>query len=130
MHVLWSLMVGSALGALAYLLASRTDSGGLVANALLGSVGALLADAVVRTPGVYQRGGPTAGIVAPVLGAVVFLGCHLAARRRAEGRRTERHTERHTERRSGRQPAASVTAVERRQSPSERDRSSSTSRGA
>jgi uncharacterized membrane protein YeaQ/YmgE (transglycosylase-associated protein family) len=118
MHVLWSLMVGSALGALTNLLAPRRASGGVVATALLGSVGALLADALVRTPGVYQRGGAAAGILAPVLGALVLLGCHLAARRRTEGRRSVR-------RRSD-----SFTAVERGRPPSERKRSSSISRGA
>ena len=82
MHLLWSLIVGTVLGAAARLLARGKDPGGIIPDALLGIVGALLAGALIRTPGIYRPGSSGPGIYAPVMGALVLLVSSHATRRR------------------------------------------------
>jgi uncharacterized membrane protein YeaQ/YmgE (transglycosylase-associated protein family) len=89
MHLFWPFVVGIVIGLGAGGLAPDKVDGDLAATALLGIVGALLADALARTPGLFHPGDSLPGIIGPVLGAVVALAGHHVVLRRTR-RRTER----------------------------------------
>jgi uncharacterized membrane protein YeaQ/YmgE (transglycosylase-associated protein family) len=73
MHILWMLIVGLIVGALAKLLMPGRDPGGVIVTMLLGVAGSLLAGVVGRSLGWYQRGGSGPGIIASVIGAMILL---------------------------------------------------------
>jgi uncharacterized membrane protein YeaQ/YmgE (transglycosylase-associated protein family) len=77
MHILWSLIVGLIVGAVAKLLMPGKDPGGVVITMLLGIAGSLVANFVGRAFGWYHAGGG-AGIIASVIGAMVLLGIYRA----------------------------------------------------
>ena len=81
MSILYVLIVGLVVGALAKLLMPGRDPGGIVVTAMLGVAGAMLAFFIGRATGWYSAsGGP--GIIASVIGAVLILaGYRLVARR-------------------------------------------------
>jgi uncharacterized membrane protein YeaQ/YmgE (transglycosylase-associated protein family) len=83
MHVLWALIVGLVVGALAKLFMPGKDPGGLVVTMLLGVAGSLVAGFVGRSLGWYSGNGG-AGIIASIIGAMVLLGIY----RLVIGRRT------------------------------------------
>jgi uncharacterized membrane protein YeaQ/YmgE (transglycosylase-associated protein family) len=84
MHIIWSLIVGLFVGAVAKLLMPGKDPGGILVTMLLGIVGSLVAGFLGRTLGVYQAGDAGPGIIASILGAVLLLGLYrLVFRRRA-----------------------------------------------
>jgi uncharacterized membrane protein YeaQ/YmgE (transglycosylase-associated protein family) len=70
--VLWALIVGLVVGAVAKLLMPGRDPGGFIVTMLLGVAGAMVATFVRRALGWY-RAGQGAGFVASVLGAVLLL---------------------------------------------------------
>ncbi len=82
MGLLWSLIVGLIVGALAKLAMPGKDPGGIIVTMLLGVAGAFVAGFLGRTAGWYRPDqGP--GILASVLGAMILLGIYrLATRRR------------------------------------------------
>ena len=72
MHVLWTLIVGLVVGALAKLLMPGRDPGGIIVTMLLGVAGAFIAGFLGRATHLYNpSGGP--GIIASVLGAMLLL---------------------------------------------------------
>jgi uncharacterized membrane protein YeaQ/YmgE (transglycosylase-associated protein family) len=82
MHLLWSLIIGLVVGAVAKLLMPGKDPGGIVVTTLLGVAGALLANFLGRALHIYS-GGTAPGIIASVIGAMVLLGIYrLVIRRR------------------------------------------------
>ena len=72
MHILWTLIVGLVVGALAKLFLPGKDPGGFIVTALLGVGGAFLAGYVGAATHLY-RPGQTAGVIASILGAMALL---------------------------------------------------------
>lgn len=70
--MLWTLIVGLIVGAIAKMLMPGNDPGGFIITMLLGVAGAFLAHFIGANLGWYQEGDP-AGFVASVVGAVMLL---------------------------------------------------------
>ncbi len=71
-NILWTLLIGLVVGAIAKLLMPGKDPGGCIVTILLGVGGALLAGFLGRQLHWYADN-QTAGFLASVLGAVVIL---------------------------------------------------------
>ena len=83
MHILWSLIVGLIVGALAKLFMPGKDPGGVIITMLLGIAGSLVAGFIGRALGWYHSGTSGPGIIASIIGAMVLLGIYrLLLRRR------------------------------------------------
>ena len=82
MHILWMLIIGLVIGALAKLIMPGKDPGGIIITMLLGVAGSLIAGAIGRAAGWYAPGQP-AGFIASVIGAIILLAIY----RLAVGRR-------------------------------------------
>jgi uncharacterized membrane protein YeaQ/YmgE (transglycosylase-associated protein family) len=82
MHILWMLIIGLVIGAIAKLIMPGKDPGGIIVTMLLGVAGALIAGFLGRAIGWYQEGEP-AGFIASVLGAILVLAIYrmIVARR-------------------------------------------------
>lgn len=81
MHILWTLLVGLAVGVVAKLLMPGKDPGGIIVTMLLGVAGAFVAYFVGRALGLYQGHGQGAGVIASILGAMLILGVYRLATR-------------------------------------------------
>ena len=82
MSIIWMLVVGLVVGAIAKLLMPGRDPGGMIVTMLLGVAGALVAGFLGRSLGWYREGQP-AGILASIIGAILLLALYrLFARRR------------------------------------------------
>ena len=75
MHVLWMIVVGLIVGALAKLIMPGNDPGGIIVTILLGIAGSLVAGWLGRVIGWYQPGQP-AGFFASVIGAIIILAIY------------------------------------------------------
>lgn len=75
--MIWTLIVGLIVGAIAKLLMPGKDPGGFIITMLLGVAGAFLASFVGQTMGLYGEGEP-AGFIAAVVGSVVLLAIYRA----------------------------------------------------
>ena len=82
MHILWMLIIGLVIGAIAKLIMPGKDPGGIIVTMLIGVAGALIAGFLGRAVGWYHEGEP-AGFIASVLGAILLLAMYrtLIARR-------------------------------------------------
>ncbi len=72
MDLLWTLIVGLIVGALAKFLMPGKDPGGIFITIILGIVGAILAKFLGQALGLYAEGEP-AGIIGSVVGAILVL---------------------------------------------------------
>jgi uncharacterized membrane protein YeaQ/YmgE (transglycosylase-associated protein family) len=82
MAILWTLIIGLVVGAIAKLLMPGDDPGGFIITMLLGIAGAFVAKYVGQAMGFYQAD-EAAGFIASVIGAIVLLALYrLVARRR------------------------------------------------
>lgn len=82
MHLLWTLVIGLVVGAVAKLLMPGKDPGGIIVTMLLGIAGSLLANFLGRALHIYSAG-TAPGVIASVIGAMVLLGIYrLVIRRR------------------------------------------------
>ena len=70
--MLWALIIGLIVGAVAKLLMPGKDPGGFIVTMLIGVAGSLLATFLGRMLGWY-RVGESAGFIMSVLGAVLLL---------------------------------------------------------
>jgi uncharacterized membrane protein YeaQ/YmgE (transglycosylase-associated protein family) len=70
--ILWTLIIGLVIGAIAKLLMPGRDPGGCIITMLLGVAGAFVAGYLGRVLGWYQPGQP-AGFIASVIGAMLLL---------------------------------------------------------
>lgn len=82
MPILWMLIIGLIIGALAKLIMPGRDPGGIFVTMLIGIAGALLAGFLGRALGWYGEA-EDAGFIASVIGAVILLALYrLVAGRR------------------------------------------------
>jgi uncharacterized membrane protein YeaQ/YmgE (transglycosylase-associated protein family) len=73
MGILWTLIIGLVVGAIAKLLMPGRDPGGFFITMLLGVAGALLAGFIGRALGWYSDPGQGPGIIASIIGAMLLL---------------------------------------------------------
>ena len=73
MGILWTLIIGLVVGAIAKLIMPGRDPGGVIVTMLIGVAGALLAGFLGRALGWYADPGQGPGIIASVIGAIVLL---------------------------------------------------------
>jgi len=83
MHILWMLIIGLVIGALAKLVMPGKDPGGVIITMVIGVVGSLIAGFLGRSMGWYAQG-EGAGFIASIIGAVILLAGYrmIAGRRR------------------------------------------------
>jgi uncharacterized membrane protein YeaQ/YmgE (transglycosylase-associated protein family) len=72
LSILWTLVVGLVVGAIAKLLMPGKDPGGIIVTMLIGVAGAFLAGFIGQGLGWYETG-EAAGIIASILGAMLLL---------------------------------------------------------
>lgn len=72
MTILWTLLIGLIVGAVAKLLMPGKDPGGFIITVILGIAGSLTANFIGNAIGLYARG-EAAGFIASVLGAMLLL---------------------------------------------------------
>ena len=83
MHIIWALIIGLVVGAIAKLLMPGRDPGGMLITMLLGVAGSVVAGFLGRSLGLYRSGDVAPGIIASVIGAMILLAVYrLVARRR------------------------------------------------
>lgn len=75
--MIWTLIVGLIVGAIAKFLMPGKDPGGIFITMLLGVAGAFVANMIGSSMGYYRADEP-AGFVASVIGAVILLGIYRA----------------------------------------------------
>jgi uncharacterized membrane protein YeaQ/YmgE (transglycosylase-associated protein family) len=80
--LLWELLIGLVVGAVAKLLMPGKDGGGIWITMALGIAGSLLATYLGRFLGWYQDG-QAAGFIMSVLGAIVVLFIYKLIRKKA-----------------------------------------------
>jgi uncharacterized membrane protein YeaQ/YmgE (transglycosylase-associated protein family) len=75
MHLLWMIVVGLIIGAIAKLLMPGPDPGGIIITILLGIGGSVVAGILGRAAGWYAEGEPV-GFIASVIGAIILLAIY------------------------------------------------------
>jgi uncharacterized membrane protein YeaQ/YmgE (transglycosylase-associated protein family) len=83
MQLIWTLIIGLVIGALAKLIMPGKDPGGIIITILLGIAGSFLGGFLGRLLGLYQPNQP-AGFIMSLVGALILLGIY----RLIVGRRT------------------------------------------
>jgi uncharacterized membrane protein YeaQ/YmgE (transglycosylase-associated protein family) len=73
MGILWTLIIGLVVGAIAKFLMPGKDPGGFIVTMLIGVAGALLAGFLGRAMGWYANPGEGPGIIASIIGALLLL---------------------------------------------------------
>jgi uncharacterized membrane protein YeaQ/YmgE (transglycosylase-associated protein family) len=73
MEILWTLIIGLVVGAIAKLLMPGRDPGGIIITMLLGVAGAFVAGFLGRALGWYDSVGEGPGIIASIIGAMLLL---------------------------------------------------------
>jgi uncharacterized membrane protein YeaQ/YmgE (transglycosylase-associated protein family) len=81
MNVIWTLIVGVVVGALAKLIMPGKDPGGFWITMLLGIAGAFVGTFLGRALGLYADG-QSAGFIASIIGAIVLLAIYRMFTRR------------------------------------------------
>jgi uncharacterized membrane protein YeaQ/YmgE (transglycosylase-associated protein family) len=83
MHIIWILLIGLIVGALAKLVMPGRDPGGAIVTILIGIAGSFIANYIGRAAGWYAPN-ESAGFIASIIGAVILLaGYRLITGRRA-----------------------------------------------
>jgi uncharacterized membrane protein YeaQ/YmgE (transglycosylase-associated protein family) len=81
LDLIWIILIGAVVGALAKFILPGADPGGVVVTALLGMAGALVATFLGRAVGLYGPG-QGAGFLASIVGAILVLLLYRAVRKR------------------------------------------------
>lgn len=79
MGLLWTIVIGFIVGALAKLIMPGKDPGGLIITILLGIGGAVVASYLGQMAGLYAPG-QAAGFIGSVVGAMILLGLYRVIR--------------------------------------------------
>ena len=74
-HLLWTLIIGLVVGALAKLIMPGKDPGGILITIVIGIVGSFLGGYLGRLLGLYQPNQP-AGFFMSLIGALILLGIY------------------------------------------------------
>ena len=82
MDILWTLLIGLLVGAVAKFLMPGKDPGGWLVTMILGIVGSFVGTFLGRLLGLYEPGA-TAGFIVSVLGAMLVLFVYHLVRGRA-----------------------------------------------
>jgi uncharacterized membrane protein YeaQ/YmgE (transglycosylase-associated protein family) len=80
LELIWIIIIGGVVGALAKFLMPGPDPGGLFVTIILGIAGAVVATLLGRTIGLYEAG-QGAGFVASIIGAILVLFAYRQFRR-------------------------------------------------
>lgn len=72
MHILWMLIIGLVIGALAKAIMPGKDPGGILITMLIGVAGSLIAGFLGRSMGWYSQG-EAAGFIASIVGSLILL---------------------------------------------------------
>jgi uncharacterized membrane protein YeaQ/YmgE (transglycosylase-associated protein family) len=72
LEIIWILIIGAVIGALAKFIMPGPDPGGLFITTMLGMVGAIVATFLGRLIGLYGPG-QGAGFIASIVGAILVL---------------------------------------------------------
>lgn len=70
--MIWALLVGLVVGAIAKFLMPGKDPGGIFITMFLGIAGSIVANLIGSALGIYAQGEPV-GLIASVLGAMLLL---------------------------------------------------------
>jgi uncharacterized membrane protein YeaQ/YmgE (transglycosylase-associated protein family) len=70
--LIWTLVIGLIIGAVAKLLTPGRDPGGCIITMLIGIAGSFVASYLGKALGWYEQG-ETAGFIASVIGAILLL---------------------------------------------------------
>ena len=81
-ELIWIIIIGAVVGALAKLLMPGDDPGGFLITALLGMAGAVVATMLGRMMGLYGSD-QGAGIIASIIGAIIVLFLYRRLRTRS-----------------------------------------------
>jgi len=73
MHLLWALIVGLVIGAIAKAIMPGKDPGGIFMTMLLGVAGSIVASLLGSALGIYHRGAAGPGVIASIIGSVILL---------------------------------------------------------
>ena len=80
MGVLWTILIGLVVGALAKLIMPGKDPGGIIVTILIGIAGSFIGTWIGRAVGHYQEG-QSAGFLMSLVGALILLGIYHLIRR-------------------------------------------------
>jgi uncharacterized membrane protein YeaQ/YmgE (transglycosylase-associated protein family) len=75
MHLLWALIIGLVIGALAKLIMPGKDPGGILITMLIGVAGSMLASLIGHAAGWYGQN-QGAGFFASIVGSVLLLAIY------------------------------------------------------
>jgi uncharacterized membrane protein YeaQ/YmgE (transglycosylase-associated protein family) len=81
MSLIWTLIIGVVIGAIAKLLMPGKDPGGFIVTMLLGIAGAFVGTFLGRALGLYAAD-QSAGFIASIVGAVILLAIYRMFTRR------------------------------------------------
>ena len=81
MHILWALIIGLIVGAIAKFIVPGKDPGGIIVTSMIGMAGSLVATFLGQALGWYDRG-QAAGFIASLVGAILLLSVYHMFRRR------------------------------------------------
>jgi uncharacterized membrane protein YeaQ/YmgE (transglycosylase-associated protein family) len=79
-HILWTIVIGFIVGALAKLIMPGKDPGGFIITILIGIAGSFLGTWIGQAVGHYQEG-QSAGFLMSLVGALILLGIYHLIRR-------------------------------------------------
>jgi uncharacterized membrane protein YeaQ/YmgE (transglycosylase-associated protein family) len=82
MYIIWAIIIGLLVGAVAKLLMPGKDPGGIIVTILLGIAGSIVATFLGQALGWYQKG-QAAGFIMSVVGAILLLGIYRMFRHRS-----------------------------------------------
>jgi uncharacterized membrane protein YeaQ/YmgE (transglycosylase-associated protein family) len=85
MYILWALIIGLLVGAVAKFVMPGKDPGGILTTSLIGVAGSFIATFLGQALGWYEPGQP-AGFVASVVGAILLLAVYRMFRNRTAQR--------------------------------------------